>query len=57
MHNFYERNYYCNGFWFQDYEHARKYAEHILKTEGKYRVVFTKAERDATINHEQECGK
>lgn len=55
-----EQNYYCNGVWFSHYAQARMYAEHVLKTENKYHVVFTKAEKDSIINaidHEMECGK
>lgn len=50
-------NYYCNGEWFDSYEAARAYADAVLRMEGRYYVVYTKAEKDATINHEEECGK
>lgn len=59
-----EKNYYCNGVWFYHYAQARMYAEHMLKEEGKYHVVMTKAEVDSitqaidkAIDHEMECGK
>ena len=50
-------NFYCNGLWFDTYEEARTYSHNILLTESVYRVIFTKAEKDATINHVEECGK
>ena len=50
-------NYYCNGEWFATYEAARAYADSVVLLTRKYNVVYTRAERDATINHELECGK
>lgn len=55
-----DKNFYCNDVWFYSYDQARTYADHVLKTEGKYYVVFTKAEMDSiteAIDHEMECGK
>jgi hypothetical protein len=50
-------NYYCNGLWFDTYQVAKTYAEDLLAERGKYCVVYTRAEIDSKINHEQECGK
>lgn len=59
-----EKNYYCNGVCFYSYNQARMYADSVLKEEGKYFVVMTKAEVDSitqaidkAIDHEMECGK
>jgi hypothetical protein len=40
-------NYYCNGFWFDTYAEARRYAEFLLKHKRLYRVVYTRSEMDA----------
>ena len=50
-------NYYCNDEWFDSYEAARAYSDSMLKMTGTYYVVYTRAEIDARINHEEECGK
>ena len=53
-------NFYVNGEWFIMYHDASVYADKLRKEDGKYRVVFTKAEMDSikqAINHEMECGK
>ena len=58
-------NFYCNGLWFDTYQVAKVYADDLLAENGKYHVVYTRAEMDATvkgmvdsiINHEMECGK
>lgn len=55
-----EKNYYCNGEWFENYESARAYADTVFLLSRKYAVVFTKAEKDSILNaidHELECGK
>lgn len=66
--NFKLKNYYVDGEWFTRYEDAKDYSESMLAHDGRYRVVFTKAEMDSmvnnmvesvvkSINHELECGK
>lgn len=50
-------NYYVDGKWFAHYINARDYADQLMEDSGRYYVVFTKAEKDATINHVEECGK
>lgn len=55
-----DKNYYCNGEWFDTYESARAYADSVVLLTCKYCVVYTKAEKDSIINaidHELECGK
>lgn len=60
-----DKNYYCNEVWFYSHAQALMYADHVLKTEGKYYAVYTRAEMDSQvremvnsiINHELECGK
>lgn len=44
-----DKNYYCNKVWFYSYDQARLYSETMLKLEGKYYVVFTKAEMDSQV--------
>jgi len=43
----YEHNYYVNGFPFDCYEEARRYADFLLKWKRVYKCVFTKAEMNA----------
>ena len=58
-------NYYVDGKWFARYINARDYADELMEIDGKYRVVYTRAELDSQvkgmvdsiINHEMECGK
>ena len=52
-----EKNYFVDGDWFEDYQDAKDFADIMLDHDGKYRVVYTKAEMDSKINHEEECGK
>jgi CRISPR/Cas system endoribonuclease Cas6 (RAMP superfamily) len=55
-----EKQYYCNNHWFTTYDKASFYADIMLELEGKYHVVYTKAEMDSiteVIDHEMECGK
>lgn len=47
----YESNYYVNGFGFEDYEEAKRYADFLLEWKHMYKCVFTKAEMNAI--HEQ----
>jgi len=43
----YEHNYYVNGFPFEDYEEARRYADFLLEWKRVYKCVFTKAEMNS----------
>lgn len=43
----YESNYYCNGFGFEDYDEAKRYADFLLEWKRMYKCVFTKAEMNA----------
>jgi hypothetical protein len=52
-----EKNYYCNGIWFKCYEDATDYVESMMHHDGRYRVIYTRAEIESQINHKQECGK
>jgi hypothetical protein len=40
-------NYYCNGFWFDTYTEARRYADFLLNHARVYRAIFTRSEMDA----------
>lgn len=42
-----EENYWVNGFWFDMYEEAKRYADFILETQRHYYAIFTKAEIEA----------
>lgn len=42
-----DNNYYVNGFWFDMYEEARRYADFIMETQRRYYAIFTKAEIEA----------
>ena len=39
--------YYCNGYYFDQYREARRYADFLLKHAGVYRAIFTRAEIEA----------
>lgn len=41
--------YYCNGYKFQDYEEARRYADFLLNNARIYRAIFTAAEVAAML--------
>lgn len=43
----YTSNYYVNGFGFEDYEEARRYADFLLEWKRIYKCVFTRAEMEA----------
>jgi len=43
----YESNYYVNGFGFDDYTEARRYADFLLEWNRIYKCVFTKAEMNS----------
>lgn len=43
----YESNYYVNGFGFEDYTEARRYADFLLEWKRIYKCVFTKAEMNS----------
>lgn len=42
-----ENNFYVNGFWFDMYEEARRYADFMMETQRHYFAIFTKAEIEA----------
>jgi hypothetical protein len=39
--------YYCNGFQFEQYEEAERYADILLFQFGLYKAIFTRAEVEA----------
>jgi hypothetical protein len=39
--------YYCNGFWFDQYAEARRYADFLLNHARVYRSIFTRSEMEA----------
>jgi hypothetical protein len=39
--------YYCNGFYFDQYQEARRYADFLLNHARVYRAIFTRAEIEA----------
>ena len=43
------RNYYCNGFAFDQYEEAARYADILLYQFGIYKAIFTRAEIEAHL--------
>lgn len=43
----YTSNYYVNGFGFEDYDEAKRYADFLLEWKRMYKCVFTKAEMNA----------
>lgn len=43
----YTSNYYVNGFGFEDYTEARRYADFLLEWKRIYKCVFTKAEMNS----------
>lgn len=59
-------NYYVNGFWFDLYEEAKRYADLMLEHQRHYYAIFTKAEIEAnraildpfkgTVSKDQENG-
>ena len=51
--NFKLENYYVDGEWFTRYEDAKDYAESMLHHDGRFRIVYTKAERDSIINQSE----
>ena len=42
-----DNNYYVNGFWFDMYEEARRYADFMMEAQRRYYAIFTKAEIEA----------
>lgn len=42
-----DHNYYVNGFWFDMYDEARRYADFIMESQRRYYAIFTKAEIEA----------
>jgi hypothetical protein len=54
-----DKNFYCNGEWFDSYEAARAYSDIMVKLTGEYHCWYSKEERNSinVIDHEMECGK
>jgi hypothetical protein len=44
--------YYCNGYWFDKYSEARRYADFLLNHARLYRAIFTRSEMDAHFTEE-----
>jgi hypothetical protein len=42
-----EHNYWVNGFWFDMYDEARRYADFIMETQRRYYAIFTRSEIEA----------
>ena len=42
-----DNNYYVNGFWFDMYDEARRYADFIMETQRRYYAIFTRSEIEA----------
>lgn len=42
-----EHNYWVNGFWFDMYEEARRYADFMMEAQRRYYAIFTRAEIEA----------
>ena len=42
-----DNNYYVNGFWFDMYDEARRYADFMMEAQRRYYAIFTKAEIEA----------
>ena len=42
-----DNNYYVNGFWFDLYEEARRYADFMMEQQRRYYAIFTRAEIEA----------
>lgn len=53
----YTSNYYVNGFGFEDYDEARRYADFLLEWKRMYKCVFTKAEMNSITQAEMNSMK
>jgi len=51
----YDKNYYVNGFGFDCYTEARRYADFLLEWKRIYKCVFTKAEMNSMKEEEVEA--
>jgi hypothetical protein len=51
----YESNYYVNGFGFEDYDEAKRYADFLLNWKRIYKCVFTRAEMNAMHQEDAEA--
>ena len=51
----YTSNYYVNGFGFEDYEEAKRYADFLLEWKRMYKCVFTRAEMEAMKDEDVEA--
>jgi hypothetical protein len=50
----YESNYYVNGFGFEDYDEAKRYADFLLNWKRIYKCVFTRAEMNTMHQEDAE---
>ena len=51
----YTSNYYVNGFGFEDYDEAKRYADFLLEWKRIYKCVFTNAEMNAMHQEDAEA--
>lgn len=42
-----DHNYWVNGFWFDMYDEARRYADFMMESQRRYYAIFTRAEIEA----------
>jgi hypothetical protein len=42
-----EYNYWVNGFWFDMYDEARRYADFMMESQKRYYAIFTRSEIEA----------
>lgn len=42
-----DHNYYVNGFWFDLYDEARRYADFMMEAQKRYYAIFTRSEIEA----------
>ena len=42
-----DNNYYVNGFWFDMYDEARRYADFMMEAQRRYYAIFTRDEIEA----------
>lgn len=42
-----DHNYWVNGFWFDMYDEARRYADFMMEQQRRYYAIFTRSEIEA----------
>lgn len=42
-----DHNYWVNGFWFDMYDEARRYADFMMEAQKRYYAIFTRSEIEA----------